>query len=86
MRTLSRNFASILIGAVLASPLLTTGCAVHARVYDADHGDYHVWAGETVYYNQWEHDTHRDHRNYDRRSADERKDYWAWPHNHEDHH
>jgi len=86
MRLSIGNFAPLLLAAALISPALTTGCAVHARVYDPDHGDYHVWAGETVYYNQWEHDTHRDHRDFNKRSKEEQKEYWNWRHNQPDHH
>jgi hypothetical protein len=86
MRTLSRQFAALLLAAAFASPLLTAGCAVHARVYDPYYHDYHVWSGETVYYNQWEHDTHRDHMDFARRSDSDKKAYWDWRHNHRDEH
>lgn len=86
MRSIFRNFASILLAAVFATPVFMSGCAVHARVYDPYHSDYHVWAGETVYYNQWEHDTHRDHRDFNRRKDSEKKEYWDWRHSQPDHH
>lgn len=85
MRSLFRNFAALIFAAVLAFPMFTTGCAVHARVYDPYHNDYHVWAGEGVYYNQWEHDTHREHREFNKRNKDEQKEYWDWRHQN-DHH
>lgn len=70
--------------------LLVAGCAVACvtpvRYYDADHGDYHVWnRGEIVYYQQWEVETHHEHVDYDRRSADDQRAYWNWRHSHEDH-
>jgi hypothetical protein len=87
MRTLARHFAPLLLTAAFISPLLTTGCAVHARVYDPYYHDYHAWGGETVYYNQWEHDTHRDHRDFAKRNDADKKAYWDWRHtNHPDQH
>jgi hypothetical protein len=70
----------------MAFPLFTTGCAVHARVYDPYHRDYHGWAGETVYYNQWEHDTHRQHEDFNKRNRDDQKAYWDWRHSQDNHH
>ena len=76
----------LLLAAALASPLVNTGCAVRARYYDADHGDYHRWNhGEVVYYNHWEVDTHRDHRDFDKRSPDDQREYWKWRHDHDRH-
>lgn len=88
MRMWLRNwlFALSLFAATLASSSLMTGCAVHARVYDPYYHDYHGWNGETVYYNQWEHDTHREHRDFNKRNDDEKKEYWDWRHKQNDHH
>jgi len=86
MRSMLRNFASLLLLAVIASPVLISGCAVHARVYDPYYNDYHTWAGENGYYLQWERETHRDHRDFNKRSDKEKKEYWDWRHHHEDHH
>jgi hypothetical protein len=80
MRFLFRSFAPLALAAALASPLLITGCAVHARVYDPYYGDYHVWAGETVYYNNWEHDNHRDHTDFNKLSDSDKHAYWDWRH------
>jgi hypothetical protein len=80
MRFLIKNLARLSLAVVLASPVYMTGCAVHARVYDPYYNDYHVWAGETVYYNNWEHDTHRDHVDFNRRSDADKKEYWTWRH------
>ena len=80
MRRGSRWLRSLLMGSVLVVPAIVTGCAEH-RVYDPYYRDYHVWdRDEIVYYQRWEHDTHRDHRDFNRRSADEQKDYWSWRH------
>ena len=52
-----KHFASLSLAAAFASTLLMSGCAVHARVYDPYYHDYHARDHETVYYNQWEHDS-----------------------------
>ncbi len=80
MRSVPRQLASILLSAAMASTVLVSGCAVHARVYDR-------WNGhETVYYGQWESETHRDHQDFNKRSAADQKEYWTWRHNHPDQH
>jgi hypothetical protein len=44
-----------------------------------------VWnAHEGVYYQRWEVETHRDHRDFKKRDAGEQKEYWTWRHNHPD--
>jgi hypothetical protein len=86
MRLLSRNFASLLLSAALTTPVFMAGCAVHARVYDPYYHDYHPWGGEVVYYQNWEHDTHRDHVEFNKRSSADQKEYWDWRHSHGDHH
>ena len=75
-----RAFAPLLFAAVLAAPVLSTGCTAHVRVYDPYYHDYHAWAGETTYYAQWEHDTHRDHMDFNKRSDADKKAYWDWRH------
>ncbi|HEX4032251.1 MAG TPA: hypothetical protein VHX20_17940 [Terracidiphilus sp.] len=82
MRSLSRNIASLLLAAACISPVFMAGCAVHARVYDPYYHDYHPWGGETVYYQQWEHDTHRQHEDFKHRNKADQKDYWTWRHDH----
>jgi hypothetical protein len=73
MHSMFRNFSRLLLAAAIALPALTTGCAVHARVYGP---------GEDVYYTQWEHETHRDHVDYEKRKDAEQKEYWRWRHDH----
>jgi len=75
-----RHFAPLLLAAVLAAPVFSTGCVAHVRVYDPYYHDYHGWDGETTFYAQWEHDTHRDHRDFNKRSDDDKKAYWDWRH------
>jgi len=81
-----KKFASGLLVAAVASTVLATGCTVHARYYDPYYHDYHPVAGEVVYYNQWEHDTHREHKDLNKRNKDEQKQYWDWRHSHKDQH
>ena len=87
MRSLFRHFAPLLLAGALASPMLMTGCATHVRYYDPYYSDYHVRDHhEVVYYNRWEHDTHRDHQDFNKRSDADKKEYWTWRHNQNDHH
>jgi protein-tyrosine phosphatase len=87
MHSLFKHFARFSITAVLASATLLTSCAVHARVYDPYYHDYHPWNDhEVVFYGQWEHDTHRDHQDFNKRKDSEKKEYWDWRHSHDDHH
>jgi hypothetical protein len=82
MRWLLRYSAPLFFAAALGSSMFTVGCAVHARVYDGYYGDYHSWNDhEVVYYNRWEHDTRRDHVDFDKRSQADQKAYWQWRHN-----
>ena len=85
MRNLSRYLTWLVFAGALSAPFLASGCAARVsggyRYYDADYNDYHTWNnGEVVYYTRWEHDTHRDHRDFDKRSKDEQKEYWHWRH------
>lgn len=82
-----RCVSSILLAVALFSPVAFSGCAVRAsyRVYDPGHADYHVWDGnEVVYYQRWEVETHRDHREFRKRHSREQKEYWTWRHDHHD--
>ena len=81
----SRWLSLVFVAGALVTPLVTTGCGGH-RVYDPYYSDYHRWDNhETVYYQQWETEGHRDHREFNQRNNDEQKDYWNWRHQH-DHH
>jgi hypothetical protein len=66
-----------LVVAALFVPLLAAGCAEHRRVY--------AWGpGEVTYYGQWEHDTHRDHMEWEARNDADHQAYWKWRRNHHD--
>jgi hypothetical protein len=82
VRSFSRCFTLVLLSAALVAPALT-GCAVHARVYDSYHQDYHEWPAEQSYYVQWETETHRSHEDFKKRNSDEQKEYWDWRHSHD---
>lgn len=69
LSSLSRKFAALLLAATLASPMLLTGCR--------SRGDNS--------YNRWEQQTHRQHVDLDKRSADEQKEYRDWRQR-QDHH
>ena len=82
MRNLSRNLAVAALAVALAGPVLIAGCEGEVRTYDAGYGDYHRWNhGEVVYYNNWEHETHRDHVDFAKRNDEEKKEYYTWRHN-----
>ncbi|MGB6131976.1 MAG: hypothetical protein WBG54_09355 [Acidobacteriaceae bacterium] len=70
------KFGRLLLISTLMLPLFATGCAPHREVY--------AWSpGEQTYYVQWEHDTHRQHVDYDRRSKADQNAYWKWRHHHQ---
>lgn len=72
-----RYLGTLVLCAALISPVVISGCA--ARVYDYYGHDYHRWDHqEYVYYEQWEVETHRRHRDYDRRDQNEQRQYWQW--------
>ena len=81
MRNVSRNFAVVVLAVALAGPVLIAGCNGEVRYYDADYHDYHRWNhGEVVYYNNWEHETHREHVDFAKRNDAEKKEYYSWRH------
>jgi hypothetical protein len=69
MHSLFRKFAPLLLAGAMLSPLATIGCR----------------SQETVYYQQWEHDTHRQHVDLNRRSAEEQREYQDWRRSQHDH-
>jgi len=76
-----RFLNTLLLSATLISDF---GCATHTyRVYDPYYSDYHVWdRNEVVFYNRWEVETHRGHREFPERNREEQRDYWSWRHSH----
>jgi hypothetical protein len=76
MRIGLRLLSALMIAGAVASPAVVTGCYHH-----------HYYAGtwndnEAPYYARWEAETHRDHKDWGQRSADEQQQYWTWRHDH----
>jgi hypothetical protein len=86
MRRGCRYLSSLLMAAVLFSPVALTGCAPRAyRVYDPYYHDYHTWNGhEAVFYQRWEGETRRAHQDLNRRRSDEQEEYFTWRHGRSD--
>lgn len=74
-----RKFTSVLLGTTLMFPLMT-GCTVHGRMHVRTYGP-----TEAPYYTEWEHETHRNHMEYERRKRAEQHEYWEWRRHHHDH-
>jgi hypothetical protein len=69
----------LLIVSALMFPLLGTGCAEHRQVQVDTWGP-----SETTYYVQWEHETHRQHVEWEQRNDADHRAYWQWRHHHHD--
>jgi len=80
MRSILKRVTPLLFAMAIAAPVFCAGCAAQVRVYDPYHHDYHAWAGETTYYAQWETNTHRDHKDFNKRNDADKKEYWDWRH------
>jgi hypothetical protein len=81
MRKLTRNLAPLILMAAFSSPVLLSGCSGGVSYYDPYYHDYHRWNNhEVVLYGQWEHDTHRDHMDFNKRNDSDKKAYWDWQH------
>jgi len=78
-----RRFGSSMI---LALALMdAAGCAAHVRVYDEPHHDYHRWdRHEEASFRVYLGERHMEYRDFNRLSANEQNDYWAWRHEHPD--
>lgn len=84
MRSGYRKLSTLLIAGALASPMVIAGCYHHHYDHDRDDDrDHAAWTdNEAPYYARWEQETHRDHRDWSQRNADEQREYWAWRHDH----
>lgn len=67
------KFGRLLVVSVLMIPLVGAGCRSHRVRWTPD---------EQSHYAQWEHETNRQHEDYDRRSRDEQNQYHNWRRNH----
>ena len=83
MRSFTKKLAPLVFALSLTATALTTGCAVHARVYDSYDHQYRAWAPENSYYIEWEHDTNRSHEDFKKRSSSDQEAYWEWRHDHQ---
>jgi hypothetical protein len=43
MLRIKGTLGTLVLSAAMLAPLLTSGCAAHARYYDEYHADYHPW-------------------------------------------
>jgi hypothetical protein len=73
------------LGLALTAPLLSAGCASHARYYDDYYADYHPWdAGEARAYRAWLAERHMEYVEFSRLSKERLREYWRWRHEHPD--
>lgn len=70
MPSLLKYLAPLLLAVAITSPVAMTGCR----------------SQETNNYNQWEHETHREHRDLNKRSTEEQKEYSDWRHRQDERH
>ena len=85
MSKLYRWLRACLLAVIIAAPVVGTGCAVRAGVYDPYQHDYHRWdSRERRDYRQYWEERHGQYRDYWRLNDDERREYWEWRHHHTD--
>lgn len=85
-RNKSVSLGALFLAVAFLFSTVTMGCARRdsGRVYDSGHHDYHQWdSNENSYYQRWEGETHRNHKNFQQRSRDEQNEYWNWRHQHQ---
>lgn len=72
--------------AFAAAPVADEGGAVVIRVYDPYRRDYHRWdRSEQARYREYLRERHRSYVTYQRQRVAERRAYWRWRHEHEEH-
>lgn len=76
MRFNLKTLAPCLLAALLATPMLTTGCKSQNITVNNQQDDYR----------QWEHDTNRPHEDMNKRTPDEQKQYNDWQQTHPSRH
>jgi len=83
-----RFLNSLLLGAALVAPIALTTSTLRAddrRYHDAAHNDDHVWnAHENKAYRIWVKENHRKYLNFETLKEEDRANYWAWRHEHND--
>ena len=87
MRSRSRLLSAMLIAGAIASPVVVAGCFHHGYSNSGSSNNGYSngrWNdSEGPYYSRWEQDTHRDHKDWSQRNADEQQQYWSWRHDHQ---
>lgn len=63
----------LLLG-VLGAPVFITGCKTQNTTVNEEQ--------QPSDYSQWEHDTHREHQDYNKRSPEEQQQYRDWQRSH----
>jgi hypothetical protein len=85
-----RKLCLCFLGAALAASVLTTGCRSHHDDRRDDNqpaqNDAQPTQDETVIYNRWEVETHREHKDIHQRPPEEQKEYGDWRRQHPDNH
>jgi len=83
MKKTSGRFVFLVLTGALAVSAFTTSCYEHrdSRYYDASNRDYHRWSvDEDAYYQRWEKENRREHREFQKRQKEQQKEYWEWRH------
>ncbi len=79
---MSRKLACLrvsLLAAVIAVPVLSSSCAVRARVYDPYQNNYRHWDGrEQRTYRHYLEEKHERYRDYGRLNEEQKREYWQW--------
>jgi hypothetical protein len=81
------SFRTLLMSVIMFAQFFLGACSEHNnyRVYDGSYHDHHDWDDrEQAYYVQWENESHRDHRDFTKRSSSNQDEYWKWRHSHQD--
>jgi hypothetical protein len=91
MRFICRSICSLILAAVIASPVALiaapgpTDDGVQIRVYDSHHRDYHNWDDhENHAWGVYLSNNHRKSHGFSRSSRREQSRYWNWRHSHPD--
>jgi hypothetical protein len=83
MLRMKRYLGTLVLGAALVAPLLSSGCAARVRYYDDYYADYHPWNdGEIRAYHVWLGERHYEYREFNRLNREQQRDYWRWRHDH----
>lgn len=78
-----RCLGTVVLGAALVAPLLTSGCAARVRYYDDYYADYHPWNdAEIRAYHGWLAERRYEYREFNRLSREQQHEYWRWRHDH----